>query len=502
MKADLNVLDVDALNPHPVEIVYDLPAGAKRVIQRADGFVTTIVGRARWSRSAVSTPARDRAGRAERAVTTAAPATTDLTLDDIELGNPDPSYATTSTASSRCSPRPAVGFDREFTPEGLPPGPGFWSLVRHGDMFGVSRDYESFTSVPAVGIFDYPVKTSIINMDPPIHTKYRLIVNRGFTPRMIARLKENISEQADDIVSRSPPAGGRPRHRHRRPPAGPSDRDDARRPVLDQEYVQKQTNAFIAPADPEYGGSVEAMVAASNAIEEYARELGREKQANPTDDVTSAIVNAEVPGENGAPTRIGLDEFAEFVKLLLIGGNETTRNAISHGVRLFSEFPDERARFQSDPRRVRHECGRRDPPLLGTGHAHAPHCDARRRRRRHHGARGREDRDVVPVRQLRRRSVRRPVAVRHRRTPNDHLTFGAGGPHYCLGREPREGRDRGDAEDALRALPDLETTGPAVKMRAVSSNGIKHLPVAWTPRYRVARSSEDPDAPERACQRA
>ena len=168
--------------------------------------------------------------------------------------------------------------------------------------------------------------------------------------RMIGRLKENISEQAEEIVD-SIAANGE----------GDLVTDVAARlpgqviatmlgvPFSDQEYVQKHTNAFIAPADPEYGGSVDAMVAASNAIEEYAKELGRAKQANPTDDVTSAIVNAEVPGDDGAPTRIGLDEFAEFVKLLLIGGNETTRNAISHGVRLFSEFPEERARFQSDP---------------------------------------------------------------------------------------------------------------------------------------------------------
>ena len=135
-----------------------------------------------------------------------APATTDLGLDDIELGNPDTFLRddVDGIFAMLRRERP-IGFDREFTPAGLPPGPGFWSLVRHGDMFGVSRDYDSFTSVPAVGIFDYPVKTSIINMDPPIHTKYRLIVNRGFTPRMIAQLKANISEQADEIVERSPP---------------------------------------------------------------------------------------------------------------------------------------------------------------------------------------------------------------------------------------------------------------------------------------------------------
>jgi cytochrome P450 len=417
-------------------------------------------------------------------VTTAAPATTDLTLDDIELGNPDTFLRDDVDGIFALLRRDRpVGFDREFTPEGLPPGPGFWSLVRHGDMFGVSRDYESFTSVPAVGIFDYPVKTSIINMDPPIHTKYRLIVNRGFTPRMIARLKENISEQADDIVESIAARG-----------EGDLVIDIAARlpgqviatmlgvPFSDQEYVQKQTNAFIAPADPEYGGSVEAMVAASNAIEEYARELGREKQANPTDDVTSAIVNAEVPGENGAPTRIGLDEFAEFVKLLLIGGNETTRNAISHGVRLFSEFPDERARFQSDPdgfgMSAADEILRYSAPVTLMRRTATRDVDVA-------GITVREGEKIV----MWFRSGNYddevfddPWRFDIGRTPNDHLTFGAGGPHYCLGANLAKVEIAVMLKTLYSRLPDLETRGPAVKMRAVSSNGIKHLPVAWTPR--------------------
>ena len=417
-------------------------------------------------------------------MTTAAPATTDLTLEDIELGNPDTFLRDDVDGIFALLRRDrAVGFDREFTPEGLPPGPGFWSLVRHRDMFGVSRDYESFTSVPAVGIFDYPVKTSIINMDPPIHTKYRLIVNRGFTPRMIGRLKENISEQADDIVDSIAARG-----------EGDLVTDIAARlpgqviatmlgvPFSDQDYVQKQTNAFIAPADPEYGGSVEAMVAASNAIEEYARELGRQKQANPTDDVTSAIVNAEVPGDDGAPTRIALDEFAEFVKLLLIGGNETTRNAISHGVRLFSEFPDERARFQSDPdgfgMSAADEILRYSAPVTlmrrtATRDVDVAGITVREGEKIVMWFRsGNYDDDVFDD----------PWRFDIGRTPNDHLTFGAGGPHYCLGANLAKVEIAVMLKTLYSRLPDLETTGPAVKMRAVSSNGIKHLPVAWTPR--------------------
>jgi cytochrome P450 len=417
-------------------------------------------------------------------MTVVAPATTDLGLDDIELGNPDTFLRddVDGIFAMLRRERP-VGFDREFTPEGLPPGPGFWSLVRHGDMFGVSRDYDSFTSVPAVGIFDYPVKTSIINMDPPIHTKYRLIVNRGFTPRMIAQLKATISEQADEIVDAVAAKG-----------EGDLVTDIAARlpgqviatmlgvPFSDQEYVQKHTNAFIAPADPEYGGSVEAMVAASNAIEEYAKELGRAKRANPTDDVTSVIVNSEVPGDDGAPTRIGLDEFAEFVKLLLIGGNETTRNAISHGVRLFSEFPDERARFQADPDGLGMSAA--DEILRYS----APVTLMRRTALRDVEVAGVTVREGQKIVMWFRSGnfddevFEDPWRFDIGRTPNDHLTFGAGGPHFCLGANLARVEIAVMLKTLYSRLPDLETTGPAVKMRAVSSNGIKHLPVAWTPR--------------------
>ena len=145
------------------------------------------------------------------------------------------------------------------------------------------------------------------------------------------------------------------------------------------------------------------------------------------------IVNAEVPDDDGDSTRIGIDEFAEFVKLLLIGGNETTRNAISHGVRLFSEFPDQQAVFLTDPDGLAmtsaDEILRYAAPVTLMRRT----ATARRRGRRRHGERGRQvvmwfrsgnfDDEVFDD----------PWRFDVGRTPNDHLTFGAGGPHFCLG---------------------------------------------------------------------
>lgn len=409
--------------------------------------------------------------------------TTDLALDEIALGDPDTFLRddVDGIFAKLRAERP-VGFDAEQTPAGLPPGPGFWSFVRHRDMFGISRDYETFTSVPAVGIFDYPVRTSIINMDPPVHTRYRLLANRGFTPRMIGRLEESIGAQArrivEDVAKR-----------------GEADlvTDIAAKlpgqviatmlgvPDEDQELVQRHTNAFIAPSDPEYAGTVEDMVAASDAIEDYAKHLGRAKREHPTDDVTSAIVNAEVTDADGNRASIDMDEFAEFVKLLLVGGNETTRNAITHGVRLFSEFPDQKARFLADPQglavttadeilryatpvTLMRRTATRDVEVAGAPVRAGDKVVMWFRS-------GNFDDDVYDD----------PFRFDVGRDPNPHLTFGAGGPHYCLGASLARVEIGVMLATLYQRLPDLEVTGTPVRMRAVSSHGVKHLPVRWTP---------------------
>jgi cytochrome P450 len=416
-------------------------------------------------------------------VTTAAPET-DLSLDEIELGNPDTFLRDDLDGIFALLRRERpVGFDAEQTPPGLPPGPGFWSLVKYRDMYGVSRDYESFTSVPAVGIFDYPVRTSIINMDPPVHTRYRLIVNRGFTPRMIGRLRDDVWARARAIVDEVAERG-----------EADLVTDIAARlpgqviasmlgvPPEDQAMVQRHTNAFIAPSDPEYGGTVDDMVAASNAIEDYARYLGVKRREHPTDDVTSIIVNARVPDDDGNLTEISMDEFAEFVKLLLVGGNETTRNAISHGVRLFHEHPDQRSAFMGDPeglaRTAVDEILRYATPVTLMRRTATRDIEVA-------GAPIRAgDKVVMWYRSgnYDEDAFDEPFRFDVTRTPNDHLTFGAGGPHYCLGANLARLEIAAMLTTLYNRLPDLEVTGPPVKMRAISSNGIKHLPVRWTPR--------------------
>jgi cytochrome P450 len=188
-----------------------------------------------------------------------------------------------------------------------------------------------------------------------------------------------------------------------------------------------------------------------------------------------------VPYDNGELTMISMDDFAEFVKLLLVGGNETTRNAISHGVRLFSEFPDQKAVFLSDPDGLAMRCA--DEILRYA----APVTLMRRTATRDVDMAGVQVKEGEKVVMWYRSGnfddevFDDPFRFDVTRTPNDLLTFGAGGPHFCLGANLARVEIGVMLKTLYQRLPDLETTGPAVKMRAVSSNGIKHLPVGWTP---------------------
>jgi len=419
------------------------------------------------------------------ASTTIPAPTTTLSVEQIELGDPETALRDDVDGIFRLlrAERP-IGFDREFPAAGMAPGPGFWSLTRHRDVVRVNADWETFSNLPAVGIPTYPTRQSIISMDPPVHTKFRLIINRGFTPRMIGRLKEQVWEHARRIVDDA---------RAQALDAGDPEIDfvtdiGAKLPTRvmaallgvpeeDHELIYRWTNTFIGPSDPEYGGSLEQMLAADAAMEEYALRLGEERRGRPGDDMTSIIVNATIPGMDGVRTQITDREFAEFVKLLMIGGNETSRNAISHGVLLFDRHPAERDKLVADPERVgpmaADEVVRYSTPVTLMRRTATRDTEIG-------GVRVREGEKVVMWYRSANfddEAVPDPYRFDVTRSPNDHVGFGAGGPHFCLGASLARLEIAAMLTTIAQRLPDLAVTGPAVKMRALSGNAIKHLPV-------------------------
>jgi len=406
--------------------------------------------------------------------------TTTLSLEEIELGNPDTMLRDDVDGIFRKLriERP-IGFDREFPAAGMEAGPGFWSLMRHRDVARVNTDWETFSNLPAVGIPTYPTRQSLISMDPPVHTKFRLIVNRGFTPRMINRLKEQVWEDSRRVVR-----GALERARDAGDPEVDFVEEIARRlptmviaallgmPAEDHELIYHLTNAFIGPSDPEYAGTVEKMLEADRAMEEYALRLGEDRRGRPGEDLTSIIVNAQVAGE-----RVSDQEFAEFVKLLMIGGNETTRNAIAHGVVLFDRYPEQRDVLLSGPERfatmAADEVVRYATPITLMRRTATRDADVG-------GVRVKEGDKVVMwyrAANFDEEWLEEPYRFDITRSPNDHVGFGAGGPHFCLGASLARLEIGAMLTTVAQELPDLEVTGPPAKLRTLSGHGVKHLPV-------------------------
>ncbi|HZI45197.1 MAG TPA: cytochrome P450, partial [Ilumatobacter sp.] len=224
--------------------------------------------------------------------------------------------------------------ERTFVDSPFEPGPGYFAVTRHDDVWRASRHPELFCSGKGSNIVDLPQELnefygSMINMDDPKHFRLRSIVSKGFTPSHVSAVEEQVRTKAADLV-------GRMINAH---PSREADLVSAFSgalpleiicsmmgiPPADTPQIFDWTNTILGVGDPEYGGSYERLMEVSLAIFAYAQALGEARRADPTDDITSALMTAEVDGDRLTP-----QEFGSFFILLVVAGNETTRNAISH----------------------------------------------------------------------------------------------------------------------------------------------------------------------------
>jgi cholest-4-en-3-one 26-monooxygenase len=360
-------------------------------------------------------------------------------------------------------------------------GRDFWVVSRYRDIWALSLDQRTFSSARNGAIprdLDAEEREGqsgmLINMDPPRHTKYRRLVNLGFSPKMVNRLEPHIRELAKDIVDAIADRG---------------ECDFVTNvaaelplqvivemigvPIADRHRVFDWSNKMLAYDDPEYQESAMTGRIAAMEMYMYANQLARERKDHPRDDLVSVLMNAEVEGE-----RLSEVEFDQFFLLLAVAGNETTRNLISGGMLALLENPAERARLAADP------------SLLPTAVEEmlrwvTPVMQFRRTLTRDVELSGQRLREGELV-SLWYGSANRDDAVFHEpdrfdvgRTPNDHLAFGIG-PHFCLGANLARLEIRIMFEELLRRLPDLELAGPVERLRSNFINGIKHMPVRFT----------------------
>lgn len=380
-----------------------------------------------------------------------------------------------------------VTFFREWEFEGMqfPVGPGFWALASYDDVWHVSRNPHLFSSARGTNIGDMPQEMleffgSMINMDDPRHFRLRSIVSKGFTPKEISRVEEYVKTKATGVVDRL----------LERFPNGECDFvaevaaplplqiicEMMGIPEEDEAQVFTWTNTILGIGDPEYASTLEELMAAAIGMFQYAQALGEDRLANPRDDLTSVMMHAEVDGE-----RLTTQEFGSFFILLVVAGNETTRNAISHGLHLLTEHPDQRKvwfdDFEAHTRTAVDEIVRYATPVIHFRRTATEdtvvggqdikagdklvmwYCSA--------------NRDEKVFTDPFAFDVRRPLQPQQ-------AGFGAGGPHFCLGANLARREIAVMFDELRRRLPNIRSTGEPAYLQSAFINGIKRLPCSWT----------------------
>ncbi len=365
-----------------------------------------------------------------------------------------------------------------------PGGGGFWAITKYDDVVAVSMDPATYSSALRGSLIEDPpedampvMRSLLINQDPPQHTKYRRLVSKGFTPAMVRRLEPHIRELTSRIIDRVAPLG-----------QCDFVTDVAAElplqvivelmgiPMEDRHQVFDWSNRMLGNADPEYSGSLEEARKASLELYAYANQLASKRKRDPQDDLVSVLMRADVDGE--ALTEA---EFDAFFMLLAVAGNETTRNAIAGGMLALIQHPEQRARLLADPSLLPlavEEMLRWVSPVIHFRRTATRDTELRGQRIR------RGDKVVIYYASANRDEEYFPDGdvFDVGRTPNEHVAFGPGGPHFCLGANLARLEMRIMFEELLRRLPDMELAGPVERLRSNFINGIKHMPVRYTPR--------------------
>jgi len=417
-----------------------------------------------------------------------------LSVDEIDLGDPlfwvRPAEEREGAFQTLRRERP-ISFheERELIPE-LPKGRGFYALSRHADIQAVSRDPELFCSGKGTQIGDMPEAFneffgSMINMDDPRHGRLRRIVNRGFTRHALARIDANVERRATKVIDRVIEKGECDFVSEIAAPLPLGIICDMMGiPESQEAFVFDQTNTILGLGDPDYvepGKSpVAAALEAGAALGNLMKELAELRRREPADDLTSKPVNTELEGGT-----LEQAELASFFVLLVVAGNETTRTAMSHGMKALCDFPDERAKWAADfdgvaPTAIE-EIVRWATPVI----------HFRRTVTRKTVLSGQEfeegDKLVLWYNSGNRDEAAfdEPYRFDVTRTPNEHVGFGGPGPHFCLGANLARRELKVMFREIFTRMPDLQVTEYPERLLSAFIHGVKRMPCRFTPGARL-----------------
>ncbi|MCK9486979.1 MAG: cytochrome P450 [Dehalococcoidia bacterium] len=381
---------------------------------------------------------------------------------------------------------------------------GFWSITKYDDIMYVSRNPETFISSkgiagpglrnPDPSAFLRPGQgnASIITMDPPRHVQVRRLVNKGFTPRAVNAMEPKIRQITLEILDE----------------VGDKRDGDFVLEVASQlplavicgmmglekdvwPLMFELTNSILGSGDPEYQaqnvdaekvgtaeGAQQTGAAGFMRMIGYFRDQLEDRRKNPrTDDLVSILLESEIDGE-----RLEEGDILAFCFLLVVAGNETTRNAISGGLIALCQHPEERARLQAAIREGDGELV--DSAVEEIVRWTSPLHHMTREATRDVEIRGQQisagEKVIMwyPSANRDEDYFEDPYRFDIGRTPNDHLAFGIG-EHFCLGAGFARKEVRVMFEELFTRFPDIELAGPPDRLRSNFINGVKHLPVTY-----------------------
>src|SRR5262245_56679798 len=365
-------------------------------------------------------------------------------------------------------------------------GPGYWVITRYDDLKFASRNPLLFSSwLGGTSVPKRPPETkgppaaTMLTMDPAQHAKYRRLVQRGFTPRMIQELGPHIREVASEIIGRVA-ARGECEFVSEVAALLPMQVicEMMGVPDEDRQNIYELSNRLIGFDDPDFqqgaADGVQTGIEASIEMFMYASKLSERARRAPMDDIVTKLVSADVDGENLSDL-----DFNSFFLLLAVAGNETTRTATSQGMRLLAQHPQQRERLLRDPKLIPtavEEIVRFTSPVMYFRRTATQDTELR-------GMKIRAGDKVT----MWYPSVNRDGAVFRDgdtfdvgRTPNEHLGFGVG-EHFCLGASLARLELIIIFEELLRRMPDISIDGPVRHLRSNLIDGIKEMHVRFTP---------------------
>jgi cholest-4-en-3-one 26-monooxygenase len=357
---------------------------------------------------------------------------------------------------------------------------GFWVVSKHKDVKEISVRSDIFSSEQKTALPRYPAGATqeqidvgrlvLLNMDAPHHTHLRKIISRGFTPRAIERLRDDLNERAQNIAKSAAAEGG-----------GDFVEQIACElplqaiagllgvPLEDRRKLFDWSNQMVSDDDPEFahydnrGASVELIM--------YAMQLAAIRAEHPGEDIVTKLLEADVEGH-----KLSDDEFGFFMILLAVAGNETTRNSITHGMIAFAEHPDQWELYKRErPATAVDEIVRWATPvtsfqrtaLTDTELSGVPIKKGQRVMMSYRSANF--DEDVFTD----------PYTFDILRDPNPHVGFGGSGAHYCIGANLARMTIDLMFNAIADHMPDLRSVGAPERLRSGWLNGIKHWQVDY-----------------------